>query len=97
MPNNDGLDWNTGAVLRGALASVIAFLAANALVNVMAAAPPWYTAYVFGAVCGAAAVYAKHPRKPVVVFLVFVPVLFVLLVAGSLLFSVYVMKHPIEL
>ena len=49
------------------------------------------------AACGAMAVLIKQREKPVVVFLVFVPVLFVLLLAGALLFHIYVLRNPIEL
>ncbi len=94
---NDALKWNAWTLVRGGAAAVFGLLLAKGGEWIGVGHVPWYAAYVFGAACGAMAVLIKQREKPVVVFLVFVPVLFVLLLAGALLFHIYVLRNPIEL
>lgn len=59
--------------------------------------PPWDLAeYLFGAVCGAIAVHRWYPSRPIVTFLVFVPVLTALLLIVTLLVHIYVLGNTPE-
>ncbi|MEO7158217.1 MAG: hypothetical protein ABI039_11675 [Vicinamibacterales bacterium] len=57
---------------------------------------PSFSEYVFAGLCGAAAAYLMKPKRPLIVFAVFVPVMSVASLLVTLLFYAYFLGATIE-
>jgi hypothetical protein len=91
------MGWTARTIAIAIMASVLGLLLALALQSV-SAWPQWdYFEFVFGALCGATAVHAMHRQRPLVVLLVFVPVMTAMLLVGTILFRLFVLGDRIDL
>jgi uncharacterized membrane protein HdeD (DUF308 family) len=91
------LAWSAKTLLVGVFASVVGLLAVLGVLERETWPEFWLGPYLVGGLCGAFAVFAMHPRRPIVTVLVIAPVMTFLLVVGAFLFSIYVLGEPIEL
>lgn len=90
------LNWTIWTILLSSLVSVLGLLIALALQKA-GVWPQWdYCEFVFGGLCGATAVHRLHPGRPVLVLLVFIPVMSAMLLVGSVLFHIYVLGELLE-
>jgi hypothetical protein len=94
---SDELRWTPKTLVFSSVVSICGLLVALWLKK-LGVWPNWdYAEFVFGALCGATAVHRLHRQRPVIVLLVFVPVMTALLLAGTLLVDLYVFGGTIEL
>lgn len=96
VKDSRGLDWTLSTLGLASIWAVLGLLIALALQQIGVWPDIWLSPFVFGGVFGATAVYRRHPRRPIVILFVFVPVLTCLLLIGTLAFQFYVLGEPIE-
>ena len=90
------LNWTPKTVGLAFVASLLGALFSLWLKGVGEWPFPTSTVYLFAGMCGALTAYRMHPRRPVVVFAVFVPVMGMASLLATLLFYAYVLEAPIE-
>jgi hypothetical protein len=92
----EGLNWTLKTIGASFLASILGVLVSLSLREAGEWPFPSLSEYVFAGICGAVAVYLMHPRRPVVVLAVFVPVMGVAAFLATLFFYAYVLRATIE-
>lgn len=89
------LNWSGTTVLVAIMVSIAGLLSAFLLEQLGAWPDIAFLHFAFGGLAGATAVNKRHPGHPLASFVVFVPVLSVLLGFATLLFNWYVLGNSI--
>lgn len=90
------LDWSLSTLCYSAVASVVGLLFGLGVARLPFMPEFWLGPFLFGGLWGAFAVFVMHPRRLFVTLLVIAPVMSFLLLAGTILFRIYVLGEPVE-
>jgi len=90
------LDWSAKTIAISLLASLLGAFVGLSLKKFGEWPFPSLSEYAFAGFCGGAAVYLLHPKRPLIVFAVFVPVMAAASLLIVLLFYAYILGAPVE-
>ena len=91
-----GLDWTLNSVGISFGVALLATFASVSLRRLGEWPLPNFSEYVFAGLFGAATMHFLKPQRPIVVFVVFVPVVAIASLVVTLLFYAYILRAPIE-